>query len=151
MKGAYSALRGNEGLVPAPEAGDNNKFLRGDGTWSIPTDTWVANTEASDGYVTNPNGASLKVWKTNENGVPGWRNEKDTTYSNMTGATASAAGRAGLVPAPPAKQQNYLLSGNGTWVAPKTTKGGSLSGFLLTTNEYNTLSTLTHNWNPFVL
>lgn len=151
MKGAYPALKGNEGLVPAPAAGDNNKFLRGDGTWSVPTNTWVANTEASDGYVTNPNGASSKVWKTNESGVPGWRDEKDTTYSNMTGATASAAGRAGLVPAPPAKQQNYLLSGNGTWVAPKTTKGGSLSGFLLATNEYNALNTLTHGWNSYAL
>lgn len=151
MKGAYPALKGNEGLVPAPAAGDNDKFLRGDGTWSVPTDTWVANTEASDGYVTNPNGASSKVWKTNENGVPGWRDEKDTTYSNMIGATSSAAGRAGLVPAPPVKQQNYLLSGNGTWVAPKATKGGSLSGFLLATNEYNALDTLTHGWNSHAL
>lgn len=39
-----------------------------------------------------------------------------TTYSNMTAATASAAGNAGLVPAPPKGAQNSFLRGDGTWV-----------------------------------
>ena len=38
------------------------------------------------------------------------------TYSNMSGATASAAGKAGLVPAPPAGAQSKYLRGDGTWV-----------------------------------
>jgi hypothetical protein len=33
MVGASETKAGQEGLVPAPAAGDNNKFLRGDGTW----------------------------------------------------------------------------------------------------------------------
>ena len=41
----------------------------------------------------------------------------DTTYSNMTGASASAAGAAGLVPAPAAGDQGKFLQGNGTWAA----------------------------------
>lgn len=39
----------------------------------------------------------------------------DTTYSNMTGATSSAAGAAGLVPAPAAGDQGKFLKGDGTW------------------------------------
>lgn len=33
MTGATSDNDGSQGLVPAPSAGDQNKFLRGDGTW----------------------------------------------------------------------------------------------------------------------
>lgn len=33
MEGATQQAAGVEGLVPAPLAGDQNKFLRGDGTW----------------------------------------------------------------------------------------------------------------------
>ena len=32
--GATSAAAGAAGQVPAPSAGDNEKFLRGDGTWA---------------------------------------------------------------------------------------------------------------------
>ena len=34
MAGATSVAAGATGLVPAPAAGDNTKFLRGDGTWA---------------------------------------------------------------------------------------------------------------------
>ena len=37
MTGATSLLAGTKGLVPAPSAGDEGKFLKGDGTWdSVP-------------------------------------------------------------------------------------------------------------------
>lgn len=39
-----------------------------------------------------------------------------TSVANMTGATSAAAGAAGSVPAPAAGQQDYHLSGAGTWV-----------------------------------
>lgn len=34
MSGATSDIAGQSGLVPAPKAGDQDKFLKGDGTWS---------------------------------------------------------------------------------------------------------------------
>lgn len=37
---------------------------------------------------------------------------------NMTGATSSAAGKAGFVPAPAAGKQETFLRGDGTWVEP---------------------------------
>ena len=42
----------------------------------------------------------------------------DTTYSNMKGATTSAAGSAGLVPAPATGAANRYLRSDGTWQVP---------------------------------
>jgi hypothetical protein len=39
MTGATSSAAGTPGIVPTPNAGDQAKFLRGDGTWVVPTDT----------------------------------------------------------------------------------------------------------------
>ena len=44
----------------------------------------------------------------------------DHTYANMTAATASAAGKEGLVPAPAAGAQGKFLRGDGTWQAIAT-------------------------------
>lgn len=46
-------------------------------------------------------------------GIPG----SDTTYSDFTGATASAEGERGLVPAPPSGNQRSVLFGYGMWDA----------------------------------
>lgn len=47
--------------------------------------------------------------------------DTNTTYTNMGGATSSAAGSAGLVPAPAAGKQTSFLRGDGTWVIPTNT------------------------------
>jgi hypothetical protein len=39
MRGANSSSAGEIGLVPKPSAGDNNRYLRSDGTWAVPPDT----------------------------------------------------------------------------------------------------------------
>ena len=39
MTGANGTAAGTHGMVPAPAATDNVKFLKGDGTWAVPTDT----------------------------------------------------------------------------------------------------------------
>lgn len=46
---------------------------------------------------------------------------QDTTYGNMSGATTSAAGRAGLVPAPAQGASNRYLRSDGTWQVPPDT------------------------------
>lgn len=138
MQGATSTTNGQSGYVPQPTAGKQNSFLRGDGTWATPTNTWVANSASSAGYVASPNSQANRVWMTNNSGVPAWR-----TISNMTGATTSNAGTSGLVPAPAKGRGSYLLSGAGTWVKPPETNGGSISGLLLTQNQYNNISQIT--------
>ena len=47
--------------------------------------------------------------------VPSGAKFTDTTYSAMKGATSSAAGSSGLVPAPAAGKQTSFLCGDGTW------------------------------------
>lgn len=47
--------------------------------------------------------------------------DTNTTYTNMGAASASAAGKAGLVPAPAAGKQASFLRGDGTWVIPTNT------------------------------
>lgn len=39
MTGATASAAGTQGAVPAPAAGKQAQFLRGDGTWATPTDT----------------------------------------------------------------------------------------------------------------
>lgn len=47
MGAASSSAAGSSGLVPAPAAGNQSSFLRGDGTWDTPTDTDTKNTAGS--------------------------------------------------------------------------------------------------------
>lgn len=42
MTGATSTTDGKHGLVVKPSAGDQNKYLRGDGTWGVPSITELA-------------------------------------------------------------------------------------------------------------
>lgn len=65
MVGATSATAGVHGLVPAPAAGDNTKFLGGDGAWKdVPTAlsglTDVDLTSLTDGQLLRYNGTAQK-------------------------------------------------------------------------------------------
>lgn len=55
MTGATADKDGTSGLVPHPQAGDNNKFLRGDGTWADAESTDLPTVTADD------NGKFLRV------------------------------------------------------------------------------------------
>lgn len=53
--------------------------------------------------------------------------DTNTTYSQMTGATSSAAGKTGLVPAPAAGYQSRYLRGDGTWATVTATSANQLT------------------------
>ena len=63
MTGATASADGEEGLVPAPAAGEEEYFLRGDGTWADVTDTKVTNTLAKTtrAYVTGTTSATTST------------------------------------------------------------------------------------------
>lgn len=176
MGAASASAAGKAGLVPAPAAGAQGKYLRGDGTWQTPPNTTYAKANTSTlglvmiGYAENGKNYPVELdgsgkmfvnvpWTdTNTtygvvgangstglvkngstvtsasgytacpivSGIPYYK-DTNTTYANMKAATASAAGAAGLVPAPAAGKQTSFLRGDGTWVVPTNTTYGLAS------------------------
>lgn len=80
-------------------------------------------TNAMKNAITGMSVSGKTITYTKGDGTSGTITTQDTntTYSNMTGATSSAAGQAGLVPAPAAGKQTSFLRGDGTWVVPTNT------------------------------
>lgn len=53
LKGATASAAGTAGYAPAPAAGDQGKFLKGDGTWGTPTNTTYNDaTQSAHGLMT---------------------------------------------------------------------------------------------------
>lgn len=72
-------------------------------------------------YVKSVTASGRTVTVTKGNGAVSTFTTQDTTYGNMHGATASAAGMAGLVPAPATGANNRYLRSDGTWAVPPDT------------------------------
>lgn len=91
----------------------------------------VANANAATNDSTGQNIASTYVKSlsvdgrtitvTKGNGTESTFTTQDTTYGNMHGATSSAAGTSGLVPAPAQGASNRYLRSDGTWQVPPDT------------------------------
>jgi hypothetical protein len=131
MTGASTTAAGAAGLVPAPSSGTANRYLRSDGTWSVPPDTNTTYTLAGLMGSTAKGSATQPVYWTGSafattsytlgKSVPSNAVFTDTTYSTMTGASTTAAGTAGLVPAPSSGTANRYLRSDGTWSVPPDT------------------------------
>ena len=111
LVGATSTKAGTHGLVPAPAAGDQNKFLMANGTWA---DVAQENTTYTFGAALNGNKLVVTI-------TPSEGTAQTFEVPAMVAATASAAGKAGLVPAPGSGKQNSFLKGDGTWAVPENT------------------------------
>jgi microcystin-dependent protein len=57
--GATSSTAGASGMVPAPAAGDNTKFLKGDGTWATPSGSGSVNLDIGTVTEGSPAAASI--------------------------------------------------------------------------------------------
>lgn len=86
---------------------------------------WNESDPQSDAYVKNKP-FSLPANGGNANTVGGHTVEKNVPenaiFADMKGASDSAAGEAGYVPAPAQGQQGTFLRGDGTWATPADTK-----------------------------
>lgn len=63
-------------------------------------------------------GAAGQILAWASDGTAQWQAEKDTTYGDFKGATTSAAGSRGLVPAPAMGADTRYLRSDGTWQVP---------------------------------
>lgn len=91
MTGATSSTAGVHGLVPAPAAGDNTKFLGGDGTWKdVPAElsglTDVTLTNPADGQLLRYD-ATAQKWK--NAGVDNTPTENSTNLVSSGGVFAA--------------------------------------------------------------
>ena len=94
---------------------------------------WAATDTGSDSYIKNKptsmpaNGGNAATvgGHTVAVDVPAGAKFTDTTYSTFKGATESAAGGAGLVPAPAAGAQSKYLRADGSWASPANTTYGT--------------------------
>ena len=79
FKGATSSAAGGTGLVPAPTAGQQTRFLRGDGTWQTPPNTTYSNaTTSADGLMSSED-------KTKLDGIASGANKyTHPSYTNRT-------------------------------------------------------------------
>lgn len=89
---------------------------------------WTVTDTGSDSYIKNKpksmpadgGNADTVGGHTVAVNVPSNAKFTDTTYSAFKAATTSAAGGAGLVPAPAAGKQDCMLCADGTWAEPMT-------------------------------
>lgn len=103
MKAATASDSGAAGLVPAPAAGKQTSFLRGDGTWVVPTNTTygLASTSAN-GLLRQLNGSTSSFMR----GDGTWATPPNTTYAVANESTN------GLMAAADKKTMNRLIGVN---------------------------------------
>lgn len=118
--GATSSAHGVAGLVPNPTyvTNDQDKYLKGNGTWSaIPDSPFTgcsSSADGAEGLVPQPSAGDEDKYLRADGG---WYTPPDTTYSVTT------TGTDGLCPSLPYSSQTFVyLRGDGTWVQPP---GGS--------------------------
>lgn len=141
------------GLVPNPGGSTTNRYLREDGTWVVPpdtdtdTNTWNANSKDVAGYVAAPGAVANKVWKTDANGNPAWRDDADTDTNTWNANTRDVAGYVSAPGAVANKVWKTDASGNPGWRDDADTDTNTTytagTGLTLTGTSFSVTKTIT--------
>lgn len=123
MKAATANSAGHSGLVPAPAAGNQNKFLRGDGTWQVAGNVTGVKGNAESNYRTgnvNLTCANIGAATVNHN--------HDTSYLKLSGGTLTG-NLVGRTITPSADNSYNLGASSAKWSYVYATKFiGNLTG-----------------------
>lgn len=84
------------------------------------TDTIYTHPTSAGNKHIPPGGTTGQILRWSAAGTAEWGSDNNTTYNVFKGATDSAAGSQGLVPAPAIGKQDSLLCGDGSWAEPMT-------------------------------
>ena len=133
LKGATTSAAGTAGYAPAPAAGAANRYLRSDGTWTVPPDTNTTYSVAT----TSANGLMSSADKSKLDGIAAGANKYTlpTASSSTLGGvktTSAVTSTSGLTPCP-------IISGVPYYKDTNTTYSLSSFGITATAAELNKL------------
>lgn len=117
-KAGLAATQSAAGQMSAADKKKLDGIATGANNYTLPKSASSTLGGIKTGYTTSGKNYAIQV-DANGNAyvyVP-WT-DTNTTYPNMTGATTSAVGKAGLVPAPAAGAATRYLRSDGTWQVP---------------------------------
>lgn len=123
MTGATATKEGRSGLVPAPAAGENTKFLRGDGTWQLAGEVTGVKGNAESAYRKgNVNLTCANI------GAAAANHNHDGSYLKLSGGTLTGTLTSRAI-APSANNSYSLGTSNSKWnYVYATTFVGNLTG-----------------------
>lgn len=129
MTGATASAAGEHGLVPAPAAGKQTSFLRGDGTWVVPTNTnttYIFENGSAGTFTVTPSGGTAQTVSIGKPATAGTADKATTADSATIAETLH-------IPANKADTGNAIVIG--TYASGAILSGGGITPGTFTPTE----------------